>query len=148
MSLVEDGRPSSKTSFSTCRKSRYNSRSDTRRSCPIAEGRRSPLLSSVCDVLEPRRTSRRSGSRAAVEVAEDLLAVDTVRVDNAVSQEDSASCAGSAPATRARSNGSDRSDGDTTTAMEPQPMTARRVAGRGGAGSERSYWYAMWVFAV
>jgi hypothetical protein len=29
MSLVEDGRPSSKTSLSTCRKSSYSSRSDT-----------------------------------------------------------------------------------------------------------------------
>jgi hypothetical protein len=44
MSLVEDGRPSSKTSLSTCRKSRYSSRSDTaaimpdRRRPPITAG--------------------------------------------------------------------------------------------------------------
>ena len=58
MSLVEDGRLRSKTNLSTCRKSRYSSAATRRRSCPTSANRRSPLLSSVCDVLEPHRVPR------------------------------------------------------------------------------------------
>jgi len=49
-SLVDVVRPSSKTSLRTCWKIRYNSRSDT---AAIMPDRRSPLVSSVCHVLEP-----------------------------------------------------------------------------------------------
>ena len=53
-SLVEDVRPSSRTSPSTCWKIRYNSRSDTAAIIPTSENPRSPLVSGVCHVLEPR----------------------------------------------------------------------------------------------
>ena len=38
-SLVEDGRPISRTSPSTCQKIKYNNRSDTRGSCPTSDHR-------------------------------------------------------------------------------------------------------------
>jgi hypothetical protein len=53
MSLVEDGRPSSKTSLSTCRKSRYSSRSDT---TTIMPDRRRPPSTAA------QQRARRSGT--------------------------------------------------------------------------------------
>ena len=37
--MVEDGRPISRTSPSTCQKIKYNNRSDTRGSCPTSDHR-------------------------------------------------------------------------------------------------------------
>ena len=54
-SLVDVVRPSSKTSLRTCWKIRYNSRSDT---AAIMPDRWSPLVSSVCHVLEPHSHPR------------------------------------------------------------------------------------------
>jgi hypothetical protein len=51
---VDVVRLSSKTSLRTCWKIRYDSRSDT---AAIMPDRRSPLLSSVCHVLEPHRST-------------------------------------------------------------------------------------------
>ena len=60
MFLVEDGRPSSKTSLSTCRKSRYSSRSDTATIMP--DHRRPPVIAA-------QQHARRSGTLQAHPVA-------------------------------------------------------------------------------
>ena len=83
MSLVLGVRPSSRTSPSMCWKIRYNIRNDT---AEIMPDRRSPLVSSVCHVLEPHRyLTRRAaahsqGFRRWHGLLKDLLRHDRANV--------------------------------------------------------------------
>jgi hypothetical protein len=64
MFLVEDGRPSSKTSLSTCRKNRYNSRSDTTTIMP--DRRRPPVIAA-------QQRARSSGTLQGGNLAQEVV---------------------------------------------------------------------------
>jgi putative transposase len=122
-------RPRSTTSLSTCRKSRYNSGSDTAAIMPDGEDSRLPLLSGLCGVLEPHRQGWCDGHGGGHRFGGTVLASDRAFSAHFMPAPLSATMTSStrfSPSTASRKPSSSWSEHSTLRCRGPQWATTNR----------------------